>query len=83
MGVPVVTMNHGGMAELVEDGKTGVLASSPTPESVAEAVKKCLGNEEYYKILKTNCETISNNIMGVTEYCDILIQKYNNLMDKR
>ncbi|MBQ7976628.1 MAG: glycosyltransferase [Clostridia bacterium] len=83
MGVPVVTMNHGGMAELVEDEKTGVLASSPTPESVAEAVKKCLGNEEYYKTLKTNCETKVKNIMDVTEYCDILIHQYNNLIDKR
>ena len=82
LGVPVVTMNYGGMAELVEDGKTGVLAEA-TPESVAEAVKKCLGNEEYYKTLKTNCETKGKNIMGVTEYCGILIQRYNNLMDKR
>jgi len=79
MGVPVVTMNYGGMAELVEDGKTGVLAEA-TPESVAEAVKKCLGNKEYYKTLKTNCETKGKNIMGVTEYCGILIQKYNNLI---
>ena len=83
MGVPVVTMNYGGMAELVEDGKTGVLVSVPTPEAVAEAVKKCLGNKEYYKTLKTNCETKGKNIMGVTEYCGILIQKYNNLIDKR
>ena len=82
MGVPVVTMNYGGMAELVEDGKTGVLAYA-TPESVAEAVKKCLGNKEYYKTLKTNCETKGKNIMGVTDYCDILIQKYINLVDKR
>ena len=79
LGVPVVTMNYGGMAELVEDGKTGVLAEA-TPESVAEAVKKCLGNKEYYKTLKTNCETKGKNIMGVTEYCGILIQKYNNLI---
>ena len=83
MGVPVVTMNYGGMAELVEDGKTGALASAPTPESVAEAIKKCLDNEEYYKTLKTNCKTISNSIMGVTEYCNILIHQYNNLIDKR
>ena len=83
MGVPVVTMNYGGMAELVEDGKTGVLASSKAPESMAEAVKKCLDNTEYYKTLKTNCETESKNIMGVAEYCDILIHQYINLMDKR
>ena len=83
MGVPVVTMNYGGMAELVEDGKTGALASVPTPESLAEAVKKCLGNTEYYETLKTNCEKISDNIMDVTEYTDILIEQYNNLIDKR
>lgn len=83
MGVPVVTMNYGGMAELVEDGKTGVLAYAPTPESLAEAIKKCLSDEEFYKAIKTNCETISENIMNVTEYCDILIGQYNNLIDKR
>ena len=83
MGVPVVTMNHGGMAELVEDGKTGVLASSKAPDSLAEAVKKCLDNTEYYETLKTNCEKISDNIMDVTEYTDILIEQYNNLIDKR
>ena len=83
MGVPVVTMNYGGMAELVEDGKTGALASAPTPESLAEAVKKCLSNTEYYETLKANCETKAKNIMDVTEYSGILIDQYNNLIDKR
>ena len=82
MGVPVVTMNYGGMAELVEDGKTGVLAE-PTPESVAKAIKKCLDDTEYYETLKINCETKVKNIMDVTEYSGILIHQYNNLIDKR
>ncbi|MBQ2932959.1 MAG: glycosyltransferase [Clostridia bacterium] len=83
MGVPVVTMNYGGMAELVEDRKTGALASARAPEAVAEAVKKCFDNEEYYKTLKTNCETKGKTIMGVTDYCNILMHQYNNLIDKR
>ncbi len=82
MGVPVVTMNYGGMAELVEDGKTGALASSPDPESVAEAIKKCF-DDEHYNILKTNCKIESEKIMEVREYCDILIDKYNDLIKKR
>lgn len=81
MGVPVVTMNYGGMAELVEDGKTGVLASVPTAEALAEAVRKCL-SDEYYKSLKKNCENIRDNIMGVTQYCDILTEQYNSLINK-
>ena len=83
MGVPIVTMNNGGMTELVEDGKTGVLVKIPTPEAVAEAVEKCISDEEYYKTLKSNCEMMSANILDVKEYCHILIGKYNDLIDKK
>lgn len=83
MGVPVVTMNYGGMAELVEDGKTGALASAATAEAVAEAVKKCLDDEAYYKTLKANCSTRGAQIMDVTEYCEILLTEYKKLIDKR
>ena len=82
MGVPVVTMNSGGMAELVEDGKTGGLAFEPTPEAVAETIRKCL-DEEYYQSLKANCQQISEDIMGVREYCEILLQKYIDLKPER
>ncbi len=82
-GVPVITMNSGGMAELVDDGKTGVLVNEPTPESVAEAIKKCFEDEEYYNTLKQNCEKMRDQIIEVGEYCDILIEKYQELIDKR
>ena len=78
MGVPVVTMNSGGMAELVCDGKTGGLCFEPTPICLAETVEKCLEDNQY-QILKTNCEEISLKIMGVKEYAQILIQKYTEL----
>jgi hypothetical protein len=55
------------------DGDTQVCC--PFPHKV--------GNTEYYETLKTNCERISENIMDVTEYCDILTEQYNNLKDKR
>lgn len=83
MGVPVVTMNYGGMAELVEDGKTGALASAATAEAVAAAVRKCLEDEAYYKTLKANCEALGARIMGVSEYCGILLAEYKKLIDKR
>lgn len=82
MGVPVVTMNSGGMAELVEDGVTGGLVPEATPEAVAVTVKRCL-QEEYYQMLKTNCQRRGQEIMGVEEYCDILIEKYKELIAKR
>ena len=81
MGVPVVTMQSGGMAELVEDGKTGGLASLPTPQCVAETIKRCL-DDGLYPSLKENCEREGKEIMGVGEYCQILIEKYNDLKQK-
>ena len=78
MGVPVVTMNSGGMAELVCIGKTGGLCFEPTPTCLAETLEKCLEDNQY-QILKTNCEEISSKIMGVKEYSQILIQKYTEL----
>ena len=81
-GVPVITMNSGGMAELVEDGKTGALINEPTPEAVAEAIRRCFEDEEYYSVLKQNCETMREKIIGVSEYSDIVISKYQDIINK-
>ena len=83
MGIPVVTMKYGGMAELVEDGSTGILASEPTAQSLANAIKKALDNEDNYLNLKENCKNLCNEIMSVKEYCHKLIEKYDDLTAKR
>ena len=80
MGVPVVTMNNGGMAELIEDGVTGILFDNPTPEAMAEALKRALESEEYYKTLKHECKKGTESILSVEEYADILIKEYERLI---
>lgn len=80
MGVPVVTMNSGGMAELVKDGVTGTLVSEPTPEGIALKLKETVENEDYYKGLRKNCEKEKDNILGVEEYAAILIKEYEKLV---
>lgn len=82
-GVPVITMNSGGMAELVEDGKTGWLVNEPTAEAIAEAIKKCFTDEETYRMIKANCEERSKEIIEVGAYCDIILEKYQDLIQKR
>ena len=82
-GVPVITMNSGGMAELVDHGKTGMLIDEPTPEAVAQAIKKCFEDEEYYSVLKQNCKEMRDKIIEVGDYCDILIGKYQEILNKR
>ena len=80
MGVPVVTMNSGGMAELVQDGINGTLVPMPTPEAIAEKLKETLENEEYYNRLKENCKKEKDRILSVETYCDRLIEKYQDFV---
>ena len=80
MGVPVVTMNNGGMAELIKDGVTGILVNEVSPEGLALGLRRALENEEYYKTLKENCKKEKENILSVETYCDILIEEYKKLV---
>ncbi len=80
MGVPVVTMNSGGMAELVRDGITGTLVTEPTPEGIAIKLKETIENEDYYNSLRKNCENEKDNILSIESYCDILIKEYEKLI---
>ena len=82
MGVPVVTMNSGGMAELVKDGVTGTLVNDPTPEGIASKIKETIENEDYYSILKENCKNEKDNILSVETYCDILVNEYKRLTER-
>ena len=80
MSVPVVTMNSGGMAELVKDGVTGTLVKEPTPEGIALKLKETLENEEYYNTLIENCKNEKDNILSVEDYVDILVKEYEKLI---
>ena len=79
LGVPVVTMNSGGMAELVKNGVTGTLVNEPTPTGIAQKLKETIENEDYYKTLKENCKNEKDNILSVQTYADILIEEYEKL----
>ena len=82
MAVPVVTMNSGGMAELVKDKVNGTLVTEPTPEGIALKIKETIGDEEYYNTLIENCKNERDNILSVETYCDILIKEYEKLVKR-
>lgn len=82
-GVPVITMNSGGMAELLEDGKTGLLVNEPTGEAIAAAIKKCFDDQEFYASLLENCKKRGDEIMEVEDYAQVILAKYQEIIDKR
>jgi glycosyltransferase involved in cell wall biosynthesis len=49
-GVPVISTNVGGLAEMTEDGKTGYVIAPGNPEAIADAVSKCFEGDNYEKM---------------------------------
>lgn len=82
MGVPVVTMNNGGMSELVKDGVTGVLVYESSPEAIALGIRRVFEDREYYKTLRENCKKEKDNILSVETYADVLIKEYERLIER-
>lgn len=82
MGVPVVTMNNGGMAELIEDGKTGILVNEPTPEAMAAGIRRALQSEETLNALRENCIKAQEDILTVEAYTELLMQEYEKLVTR-
>jgi glycosyltransferase involved in cell wall biosynthesis len=49
-GIPVISTNVGGLAEMTEDGKTGYIIAPGDPEAIADAVIRCFENDNYEKM---------------------------------
>lgn len=48
LGIPVIALKKGGAMEIVEEGKTGELFDSSTPEVLADSVRRFLERENIY-----------------------------------
>jgi glycosyltransferase involved in cell wall biosynthesis len=49
-GVPVISTNVGGLAEMTEDGKTGYVIAPGDPAAIADAVSRCFEGDDYEKM---------------------------------
>lgn len=54
-GLPVIASNVGGIPEIIEDGKDGLLVPPANSEELAKAIKKLIEN-------KTLCENLAKNL---------------------
>lgn len=81
LAVPSVTMNMGGMAELVEDGKTGVLSKAVTAESFAAAIKDILSDEKRLEKMKENCLENAKTFLDIDSYCKKLLEIYSEVIN--
>jgi glycogen(starch) synthase len=55
-GIPIVASNVGGLSEIIENDRTGMLAYKENPESIAWCVSKVLSDDGYSKWLTQNAK---------------------------
>jgi glycosyltransferase involved in cell wall biosynthesis len=69
MGVPVVSSNIGGVAEIVIDGKTGYLVEPGNKSVLADAIGRVWANQDDYQEMKSNARNlIVNQFDKVTQF---------------
>lgn len=56
VGLPVITTNIGNLAEIVENGKEGILVSPNNKEQILSAVKKISENKEFREMIIENAK---------------------------
>ena len=68
--VPVLAVNAGGPAEIVEHGKTGMLARSGEPQALADALEPLLSSAELRRVLGQ-----AGRDRFLREYSDVAMRK--------
>ncbi len=81
LGTPVVTANYGGMKELVEDEKTGILIEEMTKENLKNEIYKLYNNDNKIDEMSKECVNKRNKIITLEKYCNRLIEIYNETID--
>lgn len=69
LGTPVVTVDRGGMAELVEDGVTGVTFRELSGRALADAVERLLSDRAVLARMRENCLRRREELPTLERYC--------------
>lgn len=78
-GLPVIGSNSGGIAELVNDGKDGILVETGNVSLWAQALKKLCQDTGSVKAMAKNISAIRTS----KEVAQEMIAIYNNLLDSK
>ena len=80
-GVPVVATRMGGMVEIVDDGKTGLLVEPCEPYSLAEAICKLLADESRARKLGENGRQKAIGKYSWSRAADRLLGVFNSMFE--
>jgi glycosyltransferase involved in cell wall biosynthesis len=82
-GVPVVSTRVGGVPEVVEDGRTGLLVPPGDAEALGHAVARLIGDPALARLLADTARAEVRPKFGVDSYVDSVVGLYDRLLRER
>lgn len=76
---PIVATNTGGVPEIIEDGKTGILVAPKNPEQLAQAITSLLNNTKKAQQMGENARKAVESKFNLTKTIKQYEQLYLNL----
>ncbi len=80
-GLPVVCLNGGGNADIIENGTNGFMLEGATPTQYAQRIEELVRNQELYNAIATAGQHTAKQY-GIKKYCDKLIALYSEKLEK-
>jgi glycosyltransferase involved in cell wall biosynthesis len=80
MGVPVVSSNIGGVAEIVIDGETGYLVEPGNESALADAIEKVWVDQDNYQEMKSKARNLIVNQFDKVAQFDRFISHFHTLI---
>ncbi|MGB0383526.1 MAG: glycosyltransferase family 4 protein [Ardenticatenaceae bacterium] len=78
-GRPVIATNVGGLPEVVEDGRSGILVPPQAPQQLAEAINKMLNNPQMSTQMGAYARHLSETRYSWTPIAKQVLAAYRNL----
>ncbi|WP_455542991.1 glycosyltransferase family 4 protein [Intestinibacter sp.] len=82
LGTPVMASNFGGIPELVDDNKTGIILKEVTEDELIKQTKKLYNDKSLLKEMSKNCIEKRDDMISLEEYCDRLMKIYNGVLEE-
>lgn len=76
-GVPVISTDVGGLAEMVEDGKTGWIVKPKDAEAISKAIVQAFAGDKYLS-MKKYCQTVAAGEYGWEMLSRKILDVYGN-----
>ncbi|MHC4625758.1 MAG: glycosyltransferase family 4 protein [Planctomycetota bacterium] len=79
-GVPVVAAKVGGIPQMIQDGRTGLLVDPHDTDSICQAVSKVLSDQKLAQSMAQRAKEVAEDRFRASRVCEKTLQAYRDIL---